>query len=229
MNFDFELIFASLPKIASGVGLTLQLLALSLLLGTILAVITVLMRMSNSRFLTWPAFAYVYIFRGTPMLVQLFVIYYGVAQFEWIQKSVFWPILREPYWCAILAFTLNMGAYTSEIFRGGIQAVDKGLLEAASALGISKSQRFVYITAPIAIRLSLPAYGNEMISLLKATALASTITMSDTTGVARTIVAKTFAPYEIFISAAIIYLVMTWFIQRGVRVVEHRFNRYLEA
>ena len=139
MNFDFELIFASLPKIASGVGLTLQLLALSLLLGTILAVITVLMRMSNSRFLTWPAFAYIYIFRGTPMLVQLFVIYYGVAQFEWIQKSVFWPILREPYWCAILAFTLNMGAYTSEIFRGGIQAVDKGLLEAASALGISKS------------------------------------------------------------------------------------------
>ncbi len=227
MNFDFALVFESLPEIATGVGLTLELLLLSLILGTLLAVIAVLMRMSTLPILSWPAFVYIYIFRGTPMLVQLFVIYYGVSQFESVQNSFLWPILREPFWCAILAFTLNMGAYTAEIFRGGIQAVDKGLLEAASALGISKAKRFIYVTAPIATRLSMPAYSNEMISLLKATALASTITMNDTTGVARTIVARTFAPYEIFISAAIIYLVMAWVIQKGTAHAEQRLNRYL--
>ena len=225
--FDFALVIESLPEIAQGIGLTLQLLILSLLFGTVLGVVTVLMRISGSILLSWPAFIYIYIFRGTPMLVQLFVIYYGVAQFEWIRDSLFWPFLRDPYWCAILALTLNGGAYMAEIFRGGIQGVDKGLQEAASAIGLSKRQRFTYITAPIAIRLSLHAYSNEIISLLKATALASTITMNDMTGVARTIVAKTFAPYEIFISAAIVYLMMTWVIQTGVSVVEGRLNRYI--
>lgn len=225
--FDFALVFESLPEIAQGIGLTLQLLVLSLLFGTVLGVVTVLMRISGSILLSWPAFIYIYIFRGTPMLVQLFVIYYGVAQFEWIRDSLFWPFLRDPYWCAILALTLNGGAYMAEIFRGGIQGVDKGLHEAAAAIGLSKRQRFTYITAPIAIRLSLPAYSNEIISLLKATALASTITMNDMTGVARTIVAKTFAPYEIFISAAIVYLMMTWVIQNGVSLVERRLNRYI--
>ena len=146
--------------------------------------------------------------RGTPILVQIFVIYYGLPQFEFIRGGVLWPILREPFWCAIIALSLNAGAYVSEILRGGVLGVDKGLLEAASALGISKPQRFVYIVSPIAIRLSLPAYSNDIISMTKATALASTITLLDMTGVARTLVAQTFAPYEIFVSAAIIYIVM---------------------
>jgi polar amino acid transport system permease protein len=228
MTFEFGLVFGSLPKMLAGLGLTLELLFLSSFIGLILAVITLSMRISGRWFLVAPAVTYIYIFRGTPILVQIFVIYYGLPQFEVIREGVFWPFLREPFWCCILALSLNAGAYVSEILRGGVLGVDKGALEAASALGISKIQRFIYITSPIAIRLSLPAYSNDIISMTKATALASTVTLLDMTGVARTIVAQTFAPYEIFISAAIIYLVIAWMVQRGFGAVEKRMSRYLK-
>jgi len=228
MTFDLGLLFGSLPKLLAGLGLTLELLILSSLIGLALAVITLLMRISGRWFLVAPAVAYIYVFRGTPILVQIFIIYYGLPQFEFIREGVLWPILREPFWCAVIALSLNAGAYVSEILRGGVLGVDKGILEAASALGISKSQRFVHITSPIAIRLSLPAYSNDIISMTKATALASTITLLDMTGVARTLVAQTFAPYEIFISAAIIYMVMAWMIQKGFGMLEKRMSRYLK-
>ena len=228
MSFDFSLILESVPRMFTGIGLTLQLLVLATILGTILAVIIALMRISNIPLLNWPAIVYIYIFRGTPMLVQIFVIYYGLSQFQTIRDSFLWIALREPFWCAIIAFSLNAGAYTAEILRGAIQGVDKGLLKASTALGLSKSQSFVHITTPIAIRLALPAFGNETISLLKSTALASIITMFDITGVARTIMAETFAPYEVFISAAIVYLFLAWFIQLGITIAERRFNRYMQ-
>lgn len=227
MNFEVALVWESLPKIVEGMGLTIELLLISLVLGTALAVVLVLMRISGIAALSWPAFLYTYVFRGTPMLVQLFIIYHGLAQFEAVRNSVLWVFLREPFWCAIIAFSLNVAAYTAEILRGGIQGVDRGLHEAGRALGLKPHQRFLHVTAPIAIRLSLPAYGNEIISLLKATALVSLITMYDITGVARTIVARTFAPYEIFVSAAIVYLCLTWLIQRGVGIAERRFSRYV--
>lgn len=228
MSFEISLILDSVPKIARGAGLTLQLLFISLAIGLFIGIAGALMRLSGTRLLAWPSFAYTYVIRGTPLLVQMFLIYYGLSQFEAVRASPLWTILREPYWCAILALSVNCGAYTAEILRGGIQGVDQGLLEAARALGLSARQRFVHITAPIAIRLALPAYGNEMVSLLKGTALVSMITMSDITGVARDIVSKTFAPYEIFISAAIVYLVITWLIQQGIRLAERRFSRYLK-
>ena len=228
MSFDFSLIIESVPRMFTGIGLTLQLLVLATILGTILAVIIALMRISNIPLLNWPAIVYIYIFRGTPMLVQIFVIYYGLSQFQTIRDSFLWIALREPFWCAIIAFSLNAGAYTAEILRGAIQGVDKGLIKASTALGLSKTQSFVHITTPIAIRLALPAFGNETISLLKSTALASIITMFDITGVARTIMAETFAPYEVFISAAIVYLFIAWFIQLGITIAEKRFNRYMQ-
>jgi len=227
MSFDLMLIAASLPKIATGVVLTLKLLVVSLLLGTALGIGAALMRISGSRLLAWPSFAYSYVFRGTPMLVQLFIIYYGLSQFEGLRNSMLWPILREPFWCAVIALSLNEGAYAAEILRAAIRGVDQGLHEAGRALGLSPRQRFMHVTAPIAVRLALPAYGNEMIGLLKGTALVSMIAMNDITGVARTIVAKTFAPYEIFISAAIVYLSITWVIQHGIRAAERHFNRYI--
>ena len=227
MSFDLMLIAASLPKIATGVVLTLKLLVVSLLLGTALGIGAALMRISGSRLLAWPSFAYSYVFRGTPMLVQLFIIYYGLSQFEGLRNSMLWPILREPFWCAVIALSLNEGAYAAEILRAAIRGVDHGLHEAGRALGLSPRQRFMHVTAPIAVRLALPAYGNEMIGLLKGTALVSMIAMNDITGVARTIVAKTFAPYEIFISAAIVYLSITWVIQHGIRAAERHFNRYI--
>ena len=226
MTFDFYLIFESLPKMLAGLGLTLKLLFLSAFLGLMLAVIILLMRISRRWYLAIPAFLYIYLFRGTPILIQIFVIYYGLPQFQFIRESVLWPILREPFACSVIALMLNTGAYVAEIMRGGVLGVDKGLLEAGAALGLSVRQRFIFITTPIAVRLSIPAYSNDVISLLKATALASTVTLLDVTGVARTIVAKTFAPYEIFISAAIIYLVMTWLIQRSFRLFENRMSRY---
>ncbi len=228
MTFDIGLVFESIPKMLVGLGLTLELLLLSSVIGLVLAVITLLMRISGRWFLVTPAVVYIYIFRGTPILVQIFVIYYGLPQFEFIREGVLWPFLREPFWCCILALSLNAGAYVSEILRGGVLGVDKGLLEAASALGISKVQSFIYITSPIAIRLSLPAYSNDIISMTKATALASTVTLLDMTGVARTLVAQTFAPYEIFISVAIIYMVIAWMVQKGFGMAENRMSRYLK-
>ncbi|MEH6360778.1 MAG: ABC transporter permease [Amylibacter sp.] len=227
MSFDFSLVTESIPRMLVGIGLTFQLMFLSGLLGLILAVILLLMRISGKWYLSWPAQVHIYIFRGTPILVQIFIIYYGLPQFEFIRDSVFWPILREPFGCAVLALTLNTGAYVSEILRGGVLGVDRGILEAGSALGLSARQKFIYLTTPIAARLALPAYSNDFISLMKATSLASTITLLDMTGIARTIVAQTFAPYEVFISLAIIYMILTWIIQKTFGRIEKYLSRYV--
>ena len=227
MNLDFHLILESIPKMLGGLGVTFQLLILASLLGLGLAIILLLMRISGCWYLSLPAFIYAYFFRGTPILVQIFVIYHGLPQFEFIRASVFWPILREPFGCATLALTLNSAAYVSEILRGGSLGVERGLHEAGMALGLTKRHRFFYVTTPIAIRLAIPAYSNDFISMLKATSLASTITLLDMTGVARTIVAQTFAPYEIFIATAIIYIVITGIFQRGFGLFEKRMSRYI--
>jgi len=226
MSFDLNLILQSLPQMLAGLGITLQLLLVSGFLGLLLAILLLLMRISGKFYLDWTAQVYIYVFRGTPILVQIFIIYYGLPQFEAIRESMFWHILREPTGCAILALTLNTGAYVSEILRGGVLSVDKGLLEAGSALGMSARQKFIYITAPLATRLSLPAYSNDVISLLKSTALASTITITDMTGIARTIVADTYAPYEIFISLAIVYMIFTFGLQKLFGVIERYLGRY---
>ncbi len=226
MSFDINLIVDSVPLMLMGIGITFKLLVVSGILGFILAVGLLLMRISGRWYLNFPAQVYIYIFRGTPILVQIFIIYYGLPQFEAVRDSIIWPILREPTGCAILALTLNTGAYVSEILRGGVLGVGKGLLEAGSALGLSARQKFIYITAPIAARLALPAYSNDVISLLKSTALASTITIADMTGIARTIVADTYAPYEIFISLAIIYMIFTFGIQKLFGVIERYLGRY---
>ena len=228
MSFDLLLIVETVPKMLVGIGLTFQLLVISAVLGLILAVVLLLMRISGKWYLNWPAQAYIYVFRGTPILVQIFIIYYGFPQLEFIRDGILWPIFRDPFGCAIVALSLNTGAYVSEILRGGVLGVDRGVLEAGEALGLSKSQRFVYLTTPIATRLALPAYGNDIISLLKSTALASTITLMDMTGIARTIVAQTYAPYEIFVSLAIIYMILTFFLQKLLGRVETYLGRYTQ-
>lgn len=228
MTFDIDLIVESLPLMLMGIGITLKLLIVSGLLGLMLAVCLLLMRISGKWYLSFPAQVYIYIFRGTPILVQIFIIYYGLPQFEAVRDSILWPILREPMGCAIVALTLNTAAYVSEILRGGVLGVSKGVLEAGSALAMSARQKFIYLTAPIATRLALPAYSNDVISLLKSTALASTITIADMTGIARTIVADTYAPYEIFISLAIVYIIFTFGIQKLFGAIERYLGRYTE-
>ena len=223
---DLSIIVDAVPRMLGGIGVTFSLLVISAAIGLLLAVGLLLMRISGKWYLSWPTQAYVYVFRGTPILVQIFIIYYGLPQFEFIRDSIFWPILRDPFGCAILALSLNSGAYVSEILRGAVLGVDVGLKEAGAALGLSARQRFIYITSPIAIRLALPAYGNELISMLKATALASTITILDMTGIARTVMAETFAPYEVFISLAIVYMVLTLVMQKTMGQIEYRLGRY---
>ncbi len=228
MSFDLALLIDSIPEIVAGLGVTLKLLLLSSIFGFALAVVILLMRIGGRWFLAWPAMAYIYVFRGTPILVQIFVIYHGLPQFEAVRDSIFWPILREPFGCCVVALTLNSGAYVSEILRGGVLGVDRGVLEAGQALGLSTPHRFLYITTPIAIRLAIPAYSNDFISMLKATALASTVTLMDVTGVARTLVSESFAPYEVFAAAAVIYLVLTWIFQQGFGLLEARMSRYVK-
>jgi polar amino acid transport system permease protein len=225
---SFEVVLENLPELLQGAWLTIQLVALSGVVGLILAVPTALMRVSPSWWLRGPAYGYIFFFRGTPLLVQIFLVYYGLGQFEAVRESVLWPILREPYWCAIIAFALNTGAYIAEIFRGAIEAVPAGAVEAARAFGMSKALSYRRIILPQAFRIAMPAYGNEVILMLKGSALASTITLLDLTGMARTIIARTYMPVEIFLAAGVLYLLMTFVFTQGYRQLERRLNRHLQ-
>lgn len=222
-----ELMVDSVPQLLEGAVLTLELVFLALLIGIVIAVPLALMRTARSPLLWMPVYGYIFYFRGTPLLVQIFLTYYGMGQFEAIRESFIWPIFREAYWCAIIAFSLNTAAYTAEIFRGAIQAVPSGEVEAARAVGMSRTLQLRRIILPRAFRLALPAYSNEVILMLKGSALASTITLLDITGVARTIVSNTFAPYEIYITAGLIYLLMTFVITRVFLYLEKRLNPHL--
>lgn len=220
MSFDLPLVWESLPRLTEGLWLTLLLLLCSLSIGLLLAAPTTWALIRGGRPLQGVARAYVWMFRGTPALVQLFVIYYGLAQFAWLRETPVWVLLREPFWCCVIAFSLNSGAYTAEILRGAISGIPAGQIEAARSLSLRPVTTFRKVVWPQALRLSLPPYGNEVIGMLKTTALASTVTMAEITGVAETIVAETFAPYEVFLSAAIIYLILVWIFERCLAVAE---------
>ena len=173
------------------------------------------------------AFLYIFFFRGTPLLVQIFLIYYGLGQFEAVRNSFLWePVLSQAYWCAIIAFTLNTSAYLAEIIRGAIQNIPVGELEAADAIGMSKWQKLTRITLPRAFGIVIPAYSNEVIFMLKGSALASTIALMDITGVARTISARTYTLMELFFAAGVVYLLLSWVILFSFRLFEKRMNRH---
>tara|TARA_Y100000591_G_C21791713_1_gene676926 strand:+ start:582 stop:1259 length:678 start_codon:yes stop_codon:yes gene_type:complete len=219
---DFNLMISSFPKLLNATLVTLKLVSLSLIFGIFLGILFAILRTGKNKFFRELSYYYSYIFRGTPMLVQLFIIYFGLAQIETLRSSFLWVILKEPYWCAIIAFSLNTGAYTSEILRSAFQTIDKGFIEAGKSLGISKEKIFYKIKLPIAIRQSLPAYSNEMILMLKGTSLASTVTLLDLTGVAKFIISTTYKPVEIFIVAGSIYLFITFLIHIFITSIEKK-------
>ena len=224
---NFELMIETFPKLLSGLNLTIQLVTISLFLGFCLAIGLALLRLSNNTFLSFFAKTYVFYFRGTPLLVQIFLIYYGIAQFEIIRETFVWSFFKEAYWCGILALTLNTCAYSSEIIRGGIQSVAFGQIESAKSVGMSRFLLYRRIILPIAFRQALPAYGNEIILMVKATSLVSTITLMEVTGIARLIIAKTFSPVEVFIVAGLIYLTINFIITRLVNFCEVKLTPYL--
>ena len=221
---DFELMVNSLPKLLSAAVVTLKLLSVSLIVGLFIGLLFAILRLNKNIFINKFAYGYSYVFRGTPLLVQIFIIYFGLGQIESLRSSFLWIILKEPYWCAIIAFALNTGAYTSEILRSAFQTIKPGIIEAGKSLGISNKIIFYKIQIPIAIRQSLPAYGNEIILMMKGTSLASTVTLMDLTGVAKYIISTTFKPIEVFIVAGGIYLFMTFIIHNVIKFLEKKYS-----
>ena len=221
---DLDLMISSFPKLLNATLVTLKLLSLSLIFGLMLGLFFAILRLNKNIFLNKFSYFYSYVFRGTPLLVQIFIIYFGLGQLEFLRSSSLWIILKEPYWCAIIAFSFNTGAYTSEILRSAFETINKGFIEAGDSLGISKKIIFYKIQIPIAIRQSLPAYGNEIILMLKGTSLASTVTLMDLTGVAKYIISTTFKPIEVFIVAGGIYLFMTFIIHNFIRYLEKKYS-----
>lgn len=218
---DLELLREAFPRILAGLDETLLLAGSSLVIGFLFAVPVALMCLSKSIILRGIANGYVYVFRSTPLLVQIFLIYYGSGQFrDELEALGLWTFFRESWFCAIFAFTLNTAAYSSQIIRGGLQSVPRGQVEAAQAVGMTGWQAFHRIVFPIAIRQALPAYGNEIILMVKATSLASTITIIEITGEAKKIMAETYQTIEVFLIAGAIYLSINFLVSRGVSLLE---------
>jgi arginine/ornithine transport system permease protein len=225
---DFSIIFDNLPLLFKGLSLTLQLLLISLIIGFVLAIPLAIAAASKTSGLRIPVKIFIYIFRGTPLLIQIFIIYYGLAQFEWLRESALWSIFKEAYWCAIIAFSLNTAAYTAEIFRGAILQTPKGELEAAEACGMSRFDQYRHIILPSALRRSIPMYGNEVIFMLHATVLAGVITLVDLFGAAKIINSRYYAPFESFISVGIFYLALTFSIVFTFKLLEGHFLKHLK-
>ncbi|WP_313102689.1 ABC transporter permease [Stutzerimonas nitrititolerans] len=217
---SWETFIRWLPSFLDGAWLTLQLVGVSVLAGLILALPLGIARSSRHFPVRALPYAYIFFFRGTPLLVQLFLVYYGLAQFDVVRQGPLWPYLRDPYWCAIITMTLHTAAYIAEIIRGAIQNVPAGEVEAARALGMSRRQTLWHIILPRATRIGLPAYSNEVILMLKASALASTITLLELTGMARKIAARTYLHEEMFLTAGLIYLVIAFVLMQGFKLLE---------
>lgn len=215
MSFDFSLIWNSLPLLLSGAGVTIEITAIAVGLGFIFGLITSVCRLSGVKILQVIAVCYVNIIRGTPMLVQIFLIYFALPMV--IGERI------NPFVAAVAACSINSGAYVSEIFRAGIQSVDKGQMEAGRSLGLSWMQTMRYVILPQAFKHVIPPLGNEFISMTKETSLVSVIGFEELTRRGQLIIAKTYGSFEIWLTVAAIYLVMTLTIARLVSYLERRF------
>jgi histidine transport system permease protein/arginine/ornithine transport system permease protein len=231
---DVSVVTESLDQYLAGLWLTIHLVTLSCAIGLAAAIPLAVARVSRNPAAWGPVAAYTWFFRGTPMLVQLLLIYYGLGQFEWMQAQweaghPVWRLFREPYFCALIAFALNTCAYTIEIVAGAIRNVPHGELEAAKAVGMSRFVMVRRILLPSALRRAIPAYSNEVILMLQGSSIASAVTLVDLTGAARNVYSKHFAPFEAFVFAGIIYMVLTfalvWLFQRA----EKRWLAHLRA
>ena len=224
---DIELISTNFLIILTGFDETIKLVFLSLSIGFLISIFFALIRISSIKPLSLTIYYYIFVIRGTPLLVQIYLIYFGLGSIELIRESFLWIALKEPFWCGVIALTINTVAYGSEIFRGGIQAVSKGQIESGKSLGFSRIGIYRRIIFPIALRQVLPTYGNELILMVKATSLVSLTTYMEMTGIARKIMAKTFAPVEAFIAAGILYLFLNFLMVQFVKYLEWKYNPHL--
>jgi len=220
MNWD--IILENLPLYAQGAKLTVLLSLTALAIGFVLSLGLALLRNSHNRWVRLPVLGYTLVFRGTPLLVQLFLIYYGLAQFDLLRQSILWPWLSSPLVCVLITFVLNTSAYTTEIFAGGMRHIPAGEIEAARAYGMTPFTVARRILIPAMLTRSLSLYGNETIMMMHATALASTVTLMEITGVARTITLTSYILFEPYVTAAAIYLTLTFVLVALFRVAEKR-------
>ena len=222
-----SLIYKNFFLVLSGLDNTILLLLISLPLGFVLALLFALGRVSKITLLSRTIASYIFVIRGTPLLVQIYLIYFGLGSVKFIRESFLWYALKEPFWCGVIALTINTVAYGAEIFRGGIQSIEKSQVESGLSLGFGKFLLLRKIILPIAIRKVLPSYGNELILMVKATSLVSLTTYMEMTGIARKIMAKTFAPVEAFIAAGILYLFLNFLMVQFVKYLEWKYNPHL--
>ncbi|MEW7865121.1 ABC transporter permease [Aeromonas diversa] len=225
---DFSIILDEWPTYWQGLYTTVGLVLAALTLGLLLAVPMGVLRTHRNWFIRFPIWAYIYFFRGTPLLVQLFIIYYGAAQWEWLKNSAAWSLFSQAWFCALLAFTLNTGAYTAEIVRGAVSNMPKGQIEAALAFGMSRWQTLTRVILPNSFRRALPAYSNEVIFMLQGSAVAGIITIVDLTGAARIINSRYYSPFEAFITAGLLYMALTFVIVWLFKRLETRWHAHLK-
>lgn len=218
-----------LPPLLEALPLTLLLTATAAVFGLMFGTLTALARLSNYRALSWPAFAFTFAFRGTPLLVQLYLIYYGLGQIlpgTWVRHSFLWPYLRDGLWYAIVALGLNQAAYNAEVIRGAIKAIPHGQIEAALSVGMNRWTILRRITLPQAFRHCLPVLTSDTIILLKTTSLASTITIMEMMGTARMLQRQSLQIFEPLIAAGIIYFAVVYILTRVMNTVERRVTNY---
>jgi arginine transport system permease protein len=224
---NFAQLISYFPQLLHSVLTTLVLMLGALLVGLSLAIVMTFVNMANSIYIRTPINAIIFFIRGTPLLVQIFLIYYGLGQFIWLRETPVWIILREPFACAIIAFAINTAGYTTVLFKGAIDSVPKGEFDACRALGMSKLLMLRRVIFPHAVRIVLPAYSNEVIMILQSTSLASTITILDLMGMTQQIIAQTYDTVPFLIMAGILYLLLNSIIIGLFRLMERRANRYL--
>ncbi len=223
---DFAFLSSTMVTLIRAVPTTLVLFSLSILCGGILALGITALRVSGNPVLSGFAKAYIFVFRGSPLLIQMFLVFYGLGQFGVIRYSFLWPFLREPIVCAVLSLALCTAGYTAEIFRGGIRAVPAKEIEAARSVGMSGFLLVRRIIAPIAFRHALPAYSTEIVLMMKSTALASLVTVWEVTGVAQRLISQTYRTMEVFLCAALIYLVLNFIILQAMNLLEYSLSRH---
>jgi arginine/ornithine transport system permease protein len=220
---DFSLIVESFPIYLSGLWTTAWMVTVALIIGLVVAIPLAIARNSHNMLINGPAWSFIYFFRGTPLLVQLYLIYYGMDQFFPV-KDTLW---ENAWFCALVAFILNTSAYTAEIIRGAINGLPKGEVEAAKAYGMSTPKTYRRIILPSALRRALPAYSNEVIFMLHGSAVAGIVTIMDLTGAARLVNSRYYAPFESFLTAGLFYMALTFIIIAVFKYAEKRFLAYL--
>lgn len=232
MNWDVVFQPENLALYAEGLATTLGLLLSSLVVGGVAAVVLALALTGRNRWLRWVVGAYTYVIRGTPLLIQIYLIYYGIAQLEWVQArwDAVWPWthFKDPFFCALLAFSLNTAAYTAEMLAGSIRETAAGEIEAAHAMGMGHWQAMRRIVLPSALRRTLPAYSNEVVMMLHSTSLASTVpAMLDITAAASRVYSDFYLPFEAYTFAAAIYLSITFLLVGVFKLAERRYLAFL--